>query len=328
MTQFDTHEDAADPEGGEPAADDGRARDRASIERLAETLIPALIAKLSATALGEIEVREGGWKIRLRRPSDALGPMYGRRSTDRQSRAQPGHAGHGHAPAAVEPHRSGHDSHEAAAGPAGSGSTRSDEVGLSAHSAAGGGADGSHHELTAVGPGPDPGARLGRMGHLPEGDEFPAASDSVLDAAAYRAVATSPAVGIFQARRDLATGTRVRAGDRLASVDMLGVPQPVLAPVDGLVGATLVENGDPVEYGQELVRIELPGPDARGDGDGREPHEVAPGGPGDGAHGEGGSSVAGSGSSSGSATSTEPRIGAPAGPPDESVSAGVRGRDA
>jgi pyruvate/2-oxoglutarate dehydrogenase complex dihydrolipoamide acyltransferase (E2) component len=37
---------------------------------------------------------------------------------------------------------------------------------------------------------------------------------------------------------------------------MLGVPQEVLAPVDGLVGTSLVEPGEAVEYGQELLVIE------------------------------------------------------------------------
>ena len=39
---------------------------------------------------------------------------------------------------------------------------------------------------------------------------------------------------------------------------MLGVPQEVVAPSDGLVGASLVDSGDAVEYGQELVIIEFP----------------------------------------------------------------------
>ena len=40
---------------------------------------------------------------------------------------------------------------------------------------------------------------------------------------------------------------------------MLGVPQEVIAPADGIVGASLVEAGQTVEYGQELVIIELAG---------------------------------------------------------------------
>ncbi len=38
---------------------------------------------------------------------------------------------------------------------------------------------------------------------------------------------------------------------------MLGVAQEVVAPADGIVGATLVEPGQAVEYGQELIVIEL-----------------------------------------------------------------------
>ena len=72
-----------------------------------------------------------------------------------------------------------------------------------------------------------------------------------------QAVATSPAVGVYQPRAEAKPGTRVRAGDRLGAVDMLGVAQEVVAPADGLVGASLVEPGQAVEYGQELVVIEL-----------------------------------------------------------------------
>jgi biotin carboxyl carrier protein len=38
---------------------------------------------------------------------------------------------------------------------------------------------------------------------------------------------------------------------------MLGVAQEVVAPMDGVVGASLAESGDAVEYGQELVVIEF-----------------------------------------------------------------------
>jgi pyruvate/2-oxoglutarate dehydrogenase complex dihydrolipoamide acyltransferase (E2) component len=37
---------------------------------------------------------------------------------------------------------------------------------------------------------------------------------------------------------------------------MLGILQEVVAPIDGIVGASLVEPGQAVEYGQELVIIE------------------------------------------------------------------------
>jgi biotin carboxyl carrier protein len=185
--------------------EDARLADHAAIDRLTEELLPALMAKLGASGLGEIEIREGAWKVRLRRPAGSGdGTLYGRRATDRPSRPQPGHAGHGHAPALVEGHR---------------GSALRDGT-----------------ALTPIGP--------GRTAATPARDPN-------------RAVATSPAVGIFQPRPEMRPGTRVRAGDRLGFVDVLGVRQEVVSPVDGRVGATVVESGEAVEYGQELVRLEL-----------------------------------------------------------------------
>ena len=204
--------------------DAARGTDHAAIDRLADDLLPALVAKLGASGLAEIEVREGPWSIRLRRPSG--GPNLGRRVTDGPSRQQPGHAGHGHAPAAVEGHRSV-------------------------------GARDGFGPLAAVGPGRPAG----------EGERT---------AQRHRAVATSPAVGIFQPRPEMRPGTRVRAGDRLAFVDVLGVRQEVVSPVDGIVGATLAEAGDAVEYGQELVRLELAGQPAAGAADTRSVADVGP----------------------------------------------------
>jgi biotin carboxyl carrier protein len=106
--------------------------------------------------------------------------------------------------------------------------------------------------LTAVGPGKD--GRESR--EIQEVRPIVGARDGGAPAEP-RAVATSPAVGIYHPRPDARAGTRVRAGDRLGTVDMLGVPQEVVAPVDGLVGASLVESGDAVEYGQDLVVIEF-----------------------------------------------------------------------
>jgi biotin carboxyl carrier protein len=102
--------------------------------------------------------------------------------------------------------------------------------------------------LTAVGPGRE--AREGREVRV--GDEL-----RDLPPVEPRAIATSPAVGIYHPRSEARAGTRVRAGDRLGTVDMLGVPQEVVAPSDGLIGASLVDSGEAVEYGQELVVIEF-----------------------------------------------------------------------
>jgi len=202
----------------ERATDAGASRDVAArkadhdgIARLSDELLPALIAKLGTTHLGELEVREGDWHIRLRRPYGTA-PGEGRRATDKPSRAQPGHEGHGHARAAPEGHRA-----------RGSGGPSGITAGSGASSASSNGTGG--------------------------------ADERSLERS--RAIATSPAVGIFQPGSRAASGTRVRAGDSLGAVNVLGVPQDVLAPVDGIVGSTLVEPGVAVEYGQELIRIEL-----------------------------------------------------------------------
>ena len=192
------------PEPSQPAdrrtdrTDADRSADHAAIDRLSAELLPALIAKLGATGLGELEVREGAWRVRLRRPGvAAIGTTTAkeRRAGDRGARP-------GATPAA-------------------------------AHAGA---------SLTPVGPGRD-----GRDGAGPGHD---ARTDGPI-------VASSPAVGIFQPRPEARAGTKVRAGDRLGSVDMLGIPQEVLAPSDGVVGASLVEPGDAVEYGQDLIVIEF-----------------------------------------------------------------------
>lgn len=196
-----------------------RAADHASIERLAGELLPALVAKLAATGLGEIEIREGDWKVRLRRPAGgALAPAT-RRASDRPSRSQPGHEGHGHAPGAVEGHR--------AARGAGAG-----------------------HSTNGSGPVPAraPGGAGG--GDEPRREREPAHDP-------HRAIASSPAVGVFQPRPDAKPGIRVRAGDRIGVVDMLGIPQDVVAPADGIVASILVDPGDAVEYGQDLIALEL-----------------------------------------------------------------------
>jgi biotin carboxyl carrier protein len=166
--------------------DTERASDHAAIDRLTAELLPALIAKLGATGLGELEVREGVWRVRLRRPGGSA-VARDRRASDRTERT---------------------------------------------------------------------GERSGERHPAPSRGHHHADSHSVVRSDS-RSVATSPAVGIFQPRKDLTAGSRVRAGDRLGAVDMLGVAQEVVAPIDGVVGTSLVEAGDAVEYGQDLITIEF-----------------------------------------------------------------------
>jgi biotin carboxyl carrier protein len=188
-----------------------RARDHAALERLTASLLPSLVAKLGASGLGELEVREGSWRVRLRRPLGAAASTR-RASSDRAGRTQPGHEGHGHAPAALEGRR------------------------VAGRTIAGHSTNGT-----------DPGEPMA-VDRGPHGEERDDATDD------RRTNALSPAVGVF--RPGLAPGARVRQGDRVAVVDQLGIPIDVTSPIDGIVGPTLVEAGDAVEYGEALVAVD------------------------------------------------------------------------
>jgi biotin carboxyl carrier protein len=147
---------------------------------------------------------------------------------------QPGHESHGHGRAAVEGHRPGRS------GAGGTAPASGVTAGSGAASAASNGSGAARG-----------GARRDR------------------DAGGDPHIATSPAVGIFHPGPRAVSGTRVRAGDSLGAVDVLGVPQEIAAPADGIVGSTLVEAGMAVEYGQPLIRLELTsaaaaGPEGRG----------------------------------------------------------------
>ena len=189
---------ATDRRGPAPRMAQDRLDDHAAIDHLAADLLPALVAKLGASGLGELEIREGTWRIRLRMPADGSA-VAGRRppSGRRASRT-------GDAPRAER--------------------ARADVPGAAGTRATSGATASANAPSPAVGPS--------------------------------RLVATSPAVGYFRPRGELRAGTKVRAGDRIASVDVLGIGQDVVAPGDGLIGATLVAPGEPVEYGQAIIVLE------------------------------------------------------------------------
>lgn len=160
--------------------------DHAAIRRIADELLPALMARLEASPLGELEVSQDGWRLRLRKPFDRVAS-----------------AGDPSTPTAA--------------------ATRGAKVG-----------------------GPHDGSTKG-VGHPDRTTER--------NEPARRAI-TSPAVGTFHPRAGAGLGRAVRAGDVVGHVEVLGVPQEVLAPFDGTLGRALVEPGQVVEYGEQLMRIE------------------------------------------------------------------------
>jgi acetyl-CoA carboxylase biotin carboxyl carrier protein len=195
---------------------EARTADHATIDRLADELLPSLVARLGASGLGELEVREGAWRVRLRRPpgADRRLPAGGRSAPGRGQKAT-SDGERGRDPGA---------SPTGATSPSGAGFAPGPDTGS---------ADDALPPLTSV----------GFEAGIPPVDHGPV-------------VAASPAVGVFRERSETRPGTRVRAGDRLGTVDVLGVPVEVTAPVDSIVASALVEDGDAVEYGQPIVALE------------------------------------------------------------------------
>jgi biotin carboxyl carrier protein len=231
---------AGDPEpatGDTPRASDGLPSGAAvpghaappppeTIARLADDLLPALIARLDASGLGELEVRTDAWRIRLRKPYDrrrGLTLPEGRRRPGEPAEATHGRRGE---PARSEP----------------------------AHASRPDG--GGHGSLAGAGHGDPSGEMQGVARIAIEGDAY---ADPAMPADPLApAIAASPAVGYFTPRDGWTTGRHVRSGDVVGYVDCLGVRQDVLAPVDGFLGRLLAQAGEAVEYGQPLVHLDLP----------------------------------------------------------------------
>jgi biotin carboxyl carrier protein len=113
--------ESTEPLGRRPErSPEERSADHAAIERLTVELLPALIAKLGATGLGELEVREGAWRVRLRRPGTTAVASGGRerRPGERERAARSGAAvGAGHlATVGMTPVGPGRETRDAANG--------------------------------------------------------------------------------------------------------------------------------------------------------------------------------------------------------------------
>ncbi len=158
------------PDDAPPVALDGEAAQR-ELRRVADDILPALIARFGAGSLGELEVRHGEWRVRLRRADGVSSPVKIREPRDGRS--------------AEKERRS---------------------EGETAH--------------------------------------------------ADRSMVTSPAVGYFQPGEGLEVGHNVRGGDVLGHVDVLGIRHDVVAAADGVLARIVVETGEAVEYGQDLMRVD------------------------------------------------------------------------
>lgn len=86
------------PHESPPGPLDGEAAQR-ELRRVADDVLPALIARFSGGGLGELEVRHGDWRVRLRRAdgvASTVGPREARdgraAEKERRAEAEGGHA--------------------------------------------------------------------------------------------------------------------------------------------------------------------------------------------------------------------------------------------
>jgi acetyl-CoA carboxylase biotin carboxyl carrier protein len=216
----------------------------ATFEGLAEDLLPALIARLESSTLGEVEVHTADWRVRLRKAAGGAGRAAAAVTVAGAPGAAggPATAGHDHgAPFAHELAATGTHLASAAAALAGGGTG----AGTAAAGSRGGAAVAAPHL-------PVPTRVL--AGATGPGTAAPLHPGPVETATVH--VAISPAVGFLVVRDGYGPGRAVRAGEVVGHVDCLGVTRDVTAPEDGVIARNLAEQGEAVEYGQPLFDIE------------------------------------------------------------------------
>jgi len=82
----------------------------------------------------------------------------------------------------------------------------------------------------------------------PPGDEQPAALGTYI---------TAPMVGIFHSIEGVTgLGTLVKAGQVVGAIESMKLMNDVASEHDGIIAEILVEDGMPVEYGQDLFRLD------------------------------------------------------------------------
>jgi acetyl-CoA carboxylase biotin carboxyl carrier protein len=93
-------------------------------------------------------------------------------------------------------------------------------------------------------------------------DMAPPAAVAAAEAAQHPGLVTSPMVGTAYrspepgARPFVEIGTQVKAGDSLLIIEAMKTMNQIPAPRSGVVAQILIEDGQPVEYGEPLMIIE------------------------------------------------------------------------
>ena len=71
---------------------------------------------------------------------------------------------------------------------------------------------------------------------------------------------TAPMVGIFHSTGDmLEEGCAVRIGQQVGTIESMKLMNDIISEYEGSIAEVMVEDGMPVEYGQNLLRLEIKG---------------------------------------------------------------------
>jgi acetyl-CoA carboxylase biotin carboxyl carrier protein len=106
------------------------------------------------------------------------------------------------------------------------------------------------HAVAHAAPPPSPGAHAAvPVSAAPKGKDHPGAVTSPMVGTAYRR--PSP-----DAKPFVEVGSIVAAGDRILLVEAMKTFNDIVAPRSGTVTAILVDDGQPVEYGEPLLILE------------------------------------------------------------------------
>lgn len=98
--------------------------------------------------------------------------------------------------------------------------------------------------------------------HAPAPAAAPAKAEEAAPAVETGQKITSPMVGTFYAAPSpdaadfVKVGQKINAGDTLCIIEAMKIMNPIEAEVSGTIKQVMVQNGEPVEFGQTLFIIE------------------------------------------------------------------------
>ena len=99
-----------------------------------------------------------------------------------------------------------------------------------------------------------------RLSRVPAGEAVAAAEEFSADSPLPLVAADHPVraqrVGVYhRPQRPVHAGDRIEAGEIVGFIESMRIQNEVIAEQSGVVSQVLVEDGSPVEYGQELILL-------------------------------------------------------------------------